>query len=537
MPTEGISPVSSVMVVVTRYGRIAKPRMVRGCVASKGAAAGKRAGAKRASRGVPVDDVASEEDELVRAVETRVEMGMMALEMDMSQVTQLDDEDMGVADGLVEEEETVPSVEARLALGFEPTGPVVGRLEELTALEGMLGTLVQPGVQARSLYVCGTPGTGKTFAVSRVVAKLRTGVCRLANSADVEGVDSQRACTFKSCGVLRVADPVKCIWVNCATLAQPRDLFKHVMTELDVAAASASSNSALDAVRTFAASQGPKVVLVLDEVDFLTSSDQMVLYSAFEWPKIADSRLVVVGIANSTDLPVRLLPWLRAGGCMPELFPFAPYDAVDLERIVSQRLGSKNDGDTSCTLSAKAISLAAKKVAAGPGDARLVLDVCREAILQMQRQNGSGSLAANGIVAVSTILNRRGGMSAAVDTIRQLPVQQQLAVIVAANAAISSSCRTPHSKTLNKKATLGGLFESFTRLCARARVSCVSFADFADICCNALAHHGLVDTPPTRGKNTARTLRTKAVRLRVPVADVRVGVADRGFLPLLIAED
>lgn len=209
---------------------------------------------------------------------------------------------------------------------------------------------------------------------------------------------------------------------------------------------------------------------------------------------------------------------------MPEILSFRPYTSSNLQSIVSQRLQRAHH----TVLDPIAISLAAKKVAAGSGDARLMLDVCNEAHSRLLENSNEKAIS-----VVSTILNNRGALSAAVDVIKQLPVQQQIALCVAANATLLPS----KSGALRSKATLGGLYQSFVSLCAKVHVNGLSFNEFADVCCNALAHHGLVDVPQRRGRGStasAKTLRGRAVRLKVPVEDVRAGVADKGFLPLLV---
>lgn len=52
----------------------------------------------------------------------------------------------------------------------------------------------------------------------------------------------------------------------------------------------------------------PVTVLLVDELDLLVTRNQMVLYNLFDWPTRKNSQLVVVGIANTMDLPERLLP-------------------------------------------------------------------------------------------------------------------------------------------------------------------------------------------------------------------------------------
>lgn len=408
---------------------------------------------------------------------------------------------------------------SNLALGFEPQGSIIGREEESHQLTQLLSDALSTDKPTRPIYICGTPGTGKTFTVSKVTKRLRSKSLPQPDDCiqqeESESTLQAEHSTFNQ------------VWVNCVNLNQPKDLFAHLVTQLNI---STHQTNPKDAIRDYAASQGSKTLIILDEVDFLTSRDQMVLYSAFEWPRIPNSRLLVVGIANSIDLPVRLLPWLRASGCMPHILPFTPYNSNTLQSIVEQRLNAT--GQLEANLDRIAISLAAKKVAAGSGDARLMLDVCREAQAEINRGEKSTSC----IAVVSSIINRRGGLSAAVETIRQLPVQQQLALCVAANAVTFSSDMGARKGKLIKKATLGGLYESFGRMCSRVHVSCLSFPEFADIFCNALMHHGLVDVPSKVSGKGAKTLRGKAVRLRVPIEDVRAGVAEKGFLPLLIAQ-
>lgn len=47
-------------------------------------------------------------------------------------------------------------------------------------------------------------------------------------------------------------------------------------------------------------------ILLLDELDYLVTPNQNLLYSLFDWPHSSKSRLVVCGIANTMDFPERL---------------------------------------------------------------------------------------------------------------------------------------------------------------------------------------------------------------------------------------
>ncbi|KAI0562308.1 cell division control protein 6 CDC6 [Gracilaria domingensis] len=399
-----------------------------------------------------------------------------------------------------------------MSLSFEPEGLPVGREKEAHTLIQLLRESLSPHKPSKSVYVCGTPGTGKTFTVTKVINHLRT-----ATPSQVIDLtsDSESFSDDMQCSPLQFQN----VWVNCANLQKPSHLYDRIAHSLNL---STSDVTARTAIQNYASSCNQPVLVVLDEVDFLTSRDQMLLYTAFEWPHIPSSQFTVIGIANSIDLPVRLLPWLRAAGCMPCVLCFKPYASDALQSIVAQRLQACSGAG----LDHIAVMLAAKKVAAASGDARLMLDVCNEAKARLCEQPD-----AKAISLVAAIIDRRGGLSAAVDTIRQLPRQQQIALCVAANATM-----TPGSAKANKKATLGGLYDAFVSMCEKVHISRLPFSDFADMCCNALAHHGLLDVPvgKSRGSKSVRTLRGRAVRLKVPVDDVRAGVAEKGFLPFLV---
>lgn len=48
-------------------------------------------------------------------------------------------------------------------------------------------------------------------------------------------------------------------------------------------------------------------MLLVDELDLLWTRKQQVMYNLFDWPTKPGSRLVVLTIANTMDLPERLM--------------------------------------------------------------------------------------------------------------------------------------------------------------------------------------------------------------------------------------
>ena len=83
-----------------------------------------------------------------------------------------------------------------------------------------------------------------------------------------------------------------------------------------------------------------------------------VLYNLCEWPSRKGSRLAVIGIANTLDLPERLMPRIasRLGG---RRVVFQPYKREQLQEIVIQRL---KDAGVSEAFDDNAVKYAASKV-------------------------------------------------------------------------------------------------------------------------------------------------------------------------------
>jgi hypothetical protein len=48
-------------------------------------------------------------------------------------------------------------------------------------------------------------------------------------------------------------------------------------------------------------------VVLMDELDQLVTNKQDVVYNFFNWPTLVDSRLVVIAVANTMDLPERVM--------------------------------------------------------------------------------------------------------------------------------------------------------------------------------------------------------------------------------------
>lgn len=112
------------------------------------------------------------------------------------------------------------------------------------------------------------------------------------------------------------------------------------------------------------------MVLLADELDFLVTRKQSVLYNLFDWPSRPNSKLVVVGVANTMDLPERLLPRISSRLGMARTV-FQPYSVPQIEAIVRNRVGALGVFDPD------ALQMCARKVASVSGDVRRALMICR----------------------------------------------------------------------------------------------------------------------------------------------------------------
>lgn len=125
----------------------------------------------------------------------------------------------------------------------------------------------------------------------------------------------------------------------------------------------------------------------MDELDQLMTTKQDVVYNFFNWPTLAGSRLVVLAVANTMDLPERVMSGRVRSRLGMTRFNFQPYTTPQLEKILQARLASAKTGlsaDAPDVISADGIKFAAMKVSSISGDARRVLDICRRTVELVQ---------------------------------------------------------------------------------------------------------------------------------------------------------
>jgi origin recognition complex subunit 1 len=220
----------------------------------------------------------------------------------------------------------------------------------------------------RCLYISGVPGTGKTATVREVMGSLQ----KLMEDGSLPGF------TVVEVNGMSLPDPNLVYSELYAAVVGQRGVAPSRAAHLLERRFDSNSRSLTASFRPSsltgaagAREKGKCVILVLDEMDVLVSRKQQLLYDLLEWPTRPNSRLAVIGIANTMDLPERLLPRLKSRMGNSRLV-YSPYTTNQIMEILDLRLkGSVMAFEQS------AKRLVAAKVAAVSGDVRRAFDICR----------------------------------------------------------------------------------------------------------------------------------------------------------------
>lgn len=122
-------------------------------------------------------------------------------------------------------------------------------------------------------------------------------------------------------------------------------------------------------------------VLLIDELDALVTKKQTLLYNLFDWPCHSHSRLLVIAIANTMDLPEKMQSKIasRIGN---NRLVYEPYNREQITEIIRSRIKGTHDGTSTSggIFDDKAIHLVASKVSSYSGDIRRSLQVAKRAL-------------------------------------------------------------------------------------------------------------------------------------------------------------
>ncbi|KAA3676195.1 origin recognition complex subunit 1 [Paragonimus westermani] len=364
-----------------------------------------------------------------------------------------------------------------------------GREHEFDSIYTFIsGKLLQNtgGYVVSCMYISGLPGTGKTASVNAVLSAM---------------TDAQA--TFQK------------IVINGMQVNDPKQVYIHILKQLTGTLATARQAAQilesefcaphLSKSRRAGENQLMPVVLVIDELDLLCTRRQDVLYNLFDWPTRPRGRrsLIVLAIANTMDLPERLLHPRVASRLGLTRLTFAPYSHEQLVSIVHSRL--------SCSLAnsfqEKALELAARKVAAVSGDVRRALDICRRAAEMVAQSKSSREI---GITHINAALKEMF-TTPKLTAIRACSIYEKLFLraLIAEFQARSS-----------EEARLNRCIQQMCALCRLEGFACPTTSEVFDICASLGAHKLLLTEASKRDTSMF-------VRLNCSKADVLFALKPR----------
>ncbi|KAL4261539.1 Origin Recognition Complex 1/Cell Division Control Protein 6 [Pleurotus pulmonarius] len=227
--------------------------------------------------------------------------------------------------------------------------PIAGRDAERTIIR----TFITDN-STSSLYISGSPGTGKTALVNTILQEFD--------------------------------DQVKIININCMALKNVDELWRQLAEELDTngkrkASARSKKAKGREAIESLLVARKTKCILVLDELDHVASG-ATALTTIFSLPSSANFRLI--GIANTHTLTSSVST--LSDGANVQTLHFSPYTPSQLLEILSSRLQTLCDDSPEGQAERKkflphpTLMLLTKKVASMTGDVRSLLEVLRGAI-------------------------------------------------------------------------------------------------------------------------------------------------------------
>ena len=226
------------------------------------------------------------------------------------------------------------------------------RSNEFSTVYSHLYSAIVDGAGA-CIYISGTPGTGKTATVREVVSSLQQAVLN------------------------EELDDFNFIEINGMKVTVPHQSYSLLWEALK--GDRVSPNHALSLLEQDFSRPSPRrvpCVVLMDELDQLVTKNQGVMYNFFNWPAMRHSKLIVLAVANTMDLPERTLSNKISSRLGLTRITFPGYTHTQLMEIITSRL----EGVPGNIVDKDAVQFASRKVAAVSGDARRALDICRRAV-------------------------------------------------------------------------------------------------------------------------------------------------------------
>ena len=280
------------------------------------------------------------------------------------------------------------------------------RVDERTKIYDILRRAIRDkGERIKPIYISGMPGTGKTATIKATVRALE-----------------------KEAGRKEIPQFLF-VEINCLKLQSPADAYTLLWRE--ISGTHASAKTAMLRLKEYfeqaqfnerTAAERKTVVCLVDELDFLVTRDEEVVYNFFNWPLLKGSNLSVVGIANVMDLPERLSPRVTSRvGLTMERMIFMAYTFQQINEILAGRLA-----DLELKIFDKpSLEYVSRKAASVAGDLRAALKICQRTIelyRDQTKNTAAGAKKNNNINNNDNKKNVMGLVRQAADEYRESPL-------------------------------------------------------------------------------------------------------------------
>jgi Cdc6-like AAA superfamily ATPase len=216
--------------------------------------------------------------------------------------------------------------------------------------EDILRRITSVEAKVVSLYICGKPGTGKTYTVDQVLQQVRRRKNlnrRFTQIVEINGMEVSNSADIwklfqKYIGLKRGKSPQRVLFNYLETIEKP-------------------------------------VLIIIDEFENLINQcNSELITEIFALPYMYE-KVKMVYISNLVDLPDMFMPQLKKRACEPEIILFPPYSRSELLEIIKDLYGEMSD-----SIALEVCAAQVERI----GDARRALGICKNSM-----KNGKISLS------------------------------------------------------------------------------------------------------------------------------------------------